>query len=254
MSKWFLQVSGRIKGPYTNESMQSTLAQISESQMQSAYFWKRGLTEWMRAPKWRADIATQFAPAEVTAQTQTGAQKETTMGKNSTGTKDIATYRVQINFVDQPAMSKTDLLNFISKQQDLTKIAIQNPQTKEWSDVYGFPDIVERLGISRRKNSRVPILAQFTGTAKGQMSFAAKIVTISEGGMGFTEVFNLQIGDQVEGQLVSPHFFQPINLIADVIYSGLDGYIGLKFTTINDEAKSAIIEYVKKFGKSQNHP
>ena len=75
------------------------------------------------------------------------------------------------------------------------------------------------------------------------------MVTISEGGMGFTEVFDLKIGDTVEGQISSPHFFQPLNVNADVIYSGLDGYIGMKFTQINDEAKSAIIEYIKKFGK-----
>lgn len=253
MSKWFLQVSGRIKGPYSNESMQSALAQISETQLPNAFFWKRGLTEWMRAHKWRADIAVQSIPTEQTARAQTEIFKESSV-KTNPASEAPTTYRVQVNFVDQPVMNKTDLLSFISKQKDLTKIAIQNPQTKEWTDVYGFPDIVERLGISRRKNSRVPILAQFSGTAKGQTELSAKIVTISEGGMGFTEVFNLQIGDQVEGQLVSPHFFQPINIIADVIYSGLDGYIGLKFTDINDEARAAIIEYVKKFGKSQNHP
>lgn len=253
MSKWFLQVGGRIKGPYTNESMQSALAQVSESQLQSSFFWKRGLTEWMRANKWRADIALQFATSETASQTQPAILKDPPTAKPAAA-KDANSYRVQVNFVDQPVMNKTELLNFVAKQQDLTKLAIQNPQTKEWTDVYAFPDIVERLGISRRKNSRVPILAQFTGTAKGQMPLSAKIVTISEGGMGFTEVFNLQIGDQVEGQLASPHFFQPINIVADVIYSGLDGYIGLKFTDINDESKSAIIEYIKKFGKSQNHP
>ena len=255
MSKWFLQVGGRIKGPYTNESMQSALAQISENQLAAAYFWKRGLTEWMKAPKWRADIAVQMTPPiENTAKTQTEVFKDSEETKTTLANGPSTTYRTQVNFVDQPLMTKTELLNFVSRQKDLTKLAIQNPQTKEWTDVYGFPDIVERLGISRRKNSRVPILAQFTGTAKGQTPLNAKIVTISEGGMGFTEVFSLQIGDQVEGQLISPHFFQAINLKADVIYAGLDGYIGMKFTDINDEAKAAIIEYVKKFGKSQNHP
>ena len=254
MSKWFLQVSGRVKGPYSNEAMQSALAQISETQLAAAYFWKRGLTEWMKAPKWRADIALQFAPSEQTSKSQTEIFKEPVTAKAAAVAESLITYRVQVNFVDQPTMTKTELLNFVSKQKDLTKLAIQNPQTKEWTDVYGFPDIVERLGISRRKNSRVPILAQFAGTVKGQTPLNAKIVTISEGGMGFTEVFSLQIGDQVEGQLISPHFFQAINLKADVIYAGLDGYIGMKFTDINDESKAAIIEYVKKFGKSQNHP
>ena len=76
------------------------------------------------------------------------------------------------------------------------------------------------------------------------------MITISEGGMGFTENFDLKIGDEVEGQISSPHFFQPLNVKADVIYAGLDGYIGLKFSTVTDETKAAIIEYIKKFGSS----
>ena len=69
--------------------------------------------------------------------------------------------------------------------------------------------------------------------------------------MGFTENYELKIGDEVDGQISSPHFFQPINVKADVIYAGLDGYIGLKFSSVTDETRAAIIEYIKKFGKSQ---
>jgi len=161
-----------------------------------------------------------------------------------------AFYRVQINFIDQPMMTKNELLNLISKQEDISTVAIQDPKTKEWKEVYAYPDIVEKLGLSRRKHARVPILAQFVGRTNRHESFNARIITISEGGLGLTEVYDLKIGDVVEGQLTSPHFFQPINIRADVVYSGLDGYIGLNFTQINDESKSAIIDYMKKFGKS----
>ena len=146
-------------------------------------------------------------------------------------------------------MSKSELLGFISKQKDISTLSIQNPKTKEWTDVYAYPEIVERLGLSRRKHPRVPILATFAGLNSKAEEMSTKVVTISEGGMGFTEVFDLKIGDTVEGQISSPHFFQPLHIKADVIYSGLDGYIGLKFSQINDEAKSAIVDYIKKFGK-----
>lgn len=165
-------------------------------------------------------------------------------------TNQTPSYRVQINFVDQPMMSKSELLTLISKQEDISTVAIQDPKSKEWKEVYAFPDIVEKLGISRRKHARVPILAQFVGRTNRHDSFNARIITISEGGLGLTEVYDLKIGDIVEGQLTSPHFFQPINIRADVVYSGLDGYIGLNFTQINDESKSAIIDYMKKFGKN----
>lgn len=164
--------------------------------------------------------------------------------------QQTSTYRVQVNFIDQPMMTKSELLTLIAKQEDISTVAIQDPKTKEWKEVYAFPDIVEKLGISRRKHARVPILAQFVGRTNRHESFNARIITISEGGLGLTEVYDLKIGDIVEGQLTSPHFFQPINIRADVVYSGLDGYIGLNFTQINDESKSAIIDYMKKFGKN----
>jgi hypothetical protein len=159
-------------------------------------------------------------------------------------------YRVQVNFVDQPLMSKNELLQLIAKQEDVSAISIQDQKTKEWKEIYAFPDLVEKMGISRRKAQRVPILAQFNGKSTKSKNVSCRVITISEGGMGFTENFDLKIGDEVEGQISSPHFFQPINVKADVIYAGLDGYIGLKFSTVTDETKSAVIEYVKKFGKS----
>lgn len=160
-----------------------------------------------------------------------------------------AFYKVQVNFVDQPLMSKNELLALIAKQEDVSVIAIQDPKSKEWKEVYAFPDIIEKLGISRRKDPRVPILAQFTGRTNRNPQFAARIITISEGGVGLTEVHELNIGDDVEGQMTSPHFFQPVNFRAEVVYAGLDGYIGLKFNQINEESKASIVDYIKKFGR-----
>jgi hypothetical protein len=164
---------------------------------------------------------------------------------------DNVFYRIQVNFVDQPLMSKNELLQLIAKTDDLSTISIQDAKSKEWKEIYAFPDLVEKFGISRRKSQRVPILAQFTGKSNKSKNVSYRVITISEGGMGFTENYELKIGDEVDGQISSPHFFQPINVKADVIYAGLDGYIGLKFSSVTDETRAAIIEYIKKFGKSQ---
>lgn len=266
MSKWFIQQSGQVEGPYSNEEISNQLQRQNESELDKILVWKRGLSEWIKASKWNVEMA---SPYNLSADlTQTGGyidgQTKTdpkAVYPNSSAEKtaadtfaESAFYRVQLNFVDQPLMSKPELLTFISKLTDVSKLSIQNPKTKEWNEVFAYPDIVERLGLSRRKHSRVPILAQFTGKTNKHEQFNAKIVTISQGGVGFTEVFDLKIGDFVEGQIMSPQFFQPIHIKADVIYSGLDGYIGLKFTEINDESVAAIIDYVKKFGRITQTP
>lgn len=259
MSKWFLQYQGRVQGPFSNETLEMELRGHQEADLDRIMVWKRGLTDWLKATKWQPEVSSEATAVNRNAlgeSTQVNFTQTAQQKTNNTSEKTFADtlaesafYRVQLNYVDQPLMTKPELLNFISKLTDVSKLSIQNPKTKEWNEVFAYPDIVERLGLSRRKSSRVPILAQFTGSSNKHPSLAAKIVTISDGGMGFTEVFDLKIGDTVEGQISSPQFFQPINVNADVIYSGLDGYIGLKFTQINDESKSAIIDYVKKFGK-----
>lgn len=255
MGKWFIQHQGQIQGPFTSESLESVLENLGSSQMENILVWKRGLGEWIKSTKWKTEAAqTQSAPANdfTDANTQVkhvAAPKPANAPSFSDTFTESAFYRVQINFVDQPMMSKAELMTFISKQKDISTLSIQNPKSKEWTDVYAYPDIVERLGLSRRKHARVPILATFTGISQKAEPVSVKVITISEGGMGFTDVFDLKIGDSVEGQMSSPHFFQPLHVKADVIYSGLDGYIGLKFSQINDEAKSTIIDYVKKFGK-----
>ncbi|MBC7467372.1 MAG: PilZ domain-containing protein [Bdellovibrio sp.] len=260
MSKWFLEFQGRVQGPFTNEALEMELRQRQDNEISKIMVWKRGLTDWMKATKWQPEItgdSTAISKNMLSEETninytQTAQHQKTNNAVEKTIADTLAEsafFRVQLNYVDQPLMTKPELLNYISKLTDISKLSIQNPKTKEWNEVFAYPDIVERLGLSRRKQPRVPILAQFNGHSNKHPSLGAKIVTISEGGMGFTEVFDLKIGDNVEGQIMSPQFFQPLNVKADVIYSGLDGYIGLKFTEINDEAKAVIIEYVKKFGK-----
>ena len=268
--KWFLQVSGQIQGPFTQPHMEQTLQSLSSEQLATALIWKRGFAEWVRVDKWQTTEITDPQPdhyddldisdialpdSHGTAHTGTGKIDLTQLDQNlfeKTFSGQIAEnvfYRVQINFVDQPLMTKAELMTLIAKQQDVTQVSIQDPKSKDWKDVYAFPDIVERLGLSRRKQSRVPILAQFSGYSSKSQQASYRLITISQGGMGFTENFELQIGDEVDGHISSPHFFQAVHVKAEVIYAGHDGYIGLKFKDLTDEARSAIIEYIKKFGK-----
>jgi len=257
-AKWFLQLNGQVQGPFDQSSIQTTLKGLSAESSTQALIWKRGLTEWVKADKWQSlehRTSTEAASTDMKDLSQSSEAPEDSLFEktfNQSFTED-AFYHVQLNSIDQPLMTKTDLMTFIAKQQDVSKISIQDSKTKMWKEVYAFPDIVERLGLSRRKKSRVPILAQFAGKANSQNEISCRVITISQGGIGFTDNFDLKIGDEVEGLISSPHFFQPINIKADVIYVGDDGYIGLKFSQLTDEAKSSIIDYIKKFGNDSTN-
>ncbi len=253
--KWFMQYQGRIQGPFNTPGLQSTLERMESHFLEKTLVWRRGFTEWIKASKWQTEDHTKtFTQNTFSEKTQVSASSSSIQRKpTSTQAPQMnegAFHRVQVNFVDQPLMTKNELLALIAKQEDISVIAIQDPQSKEWKEVYAFPDIIEKLGLSRRNHPRVPILAQFNGRTTHHENFHARVITISEGGLGLTEVHDLKIGDEVEGQITSPHFFQPINFQADVVYAGTDGYIGLRFNQINEESKASVIEYIKKFGKS----
>lgn len=252
--KWFLQLNGQVQGPFNQESLQFALQKLGHENS-NALIWKRGLAEWVKANKLNSNDlkpipakSTLPNPANIESEvTPDGDLFEKTFTQSFT---DGVFYRVQINFIDQPLMSKTELMTLIAKQQDVSKVSIQDPKSKEWKEVYAFPDIVEKLGLSRRKQARVPILAQFAGKNSKNEEVSYRVLTISQGGIGITESFDLNIGDEIDGLISSPHFFQSIHIKAEVVYAGQDGYVGLKFSNIPDEANTAIVDYIKKFGKS----
>ncbi|AGH95546.1 PilZ domain-containing protein [Pseudobdellovibrio exovorus] len=257
-AKWFIQLHGQIQGPLNQSDFENTVSGLNDEIAHSAMVWRKGFSQWVKANEWTIEdqrnslLGAKSGVSKPAEQDGDGDLFEKTFGQSFT---EGEFYRVQLNYVDQPLMSKEELLTFIAKQPDVSAISIQDPKSKEWKEVYVFADIVEKLGLSRRKQARVPILAQFAGKSNKSEDVSYRVITISQGGMGFTENFDLQIGDEVEGQISSPHFFQPVQVKAEVIYAGQDGYVGLKFSQLTDEAKTAIIDYIKKFGKnSANTP
>lgn len=251
-SKWYLQLNGQVQGPLSQETLSGAIQSLSTDNLTQALVWTRGLPEWIKAEKWSSgEQVTQQTSNLIAENPQEDELYEKTFNQRKTEQNQL--YRVQLDYIDQSPMTKNELMTFIAKQEDVSRISILDPKNKEWREIYAFPDIVEKLGLSRRKQPRVPILAQFTGKINGRKDINSTVITISQGGMGFTENFDLVIGDEIEGSITSPHFFQPISVKADVIYAGSDGYVGLKFSQIADEAKSALIDYIKKFGQNSSN-
>ena len=266
MNKWFINQNSYIRGPFSNEDVKQFIASHS-SDLAQVYIWARGYSEWIRGDRWNDQkLVDQYKTAPLTIHIPKTKEAATNnpvpLSKNKSSTsQDIlknvadsatAKYRVQYNFVAQPDMTFDELIQFTARSNDVSKIAVFDRSAQEWKDIYSIPQVVAKLGITRRKGQRVPILAQFTGTKafdKNQMT--QKVITVSIGGMGITDNFDLKLGEVIKGQLTSPHFYSPITLEAEVTYSGLDGYVGLKFIHISDEGKSLITDYVKKFMKDQ---
>lgn len=268
MTKWFINSNNYVRGPFSAEEVKDQMASFSD-QMHTTFLWSRGHTEWVRADKWSPHLST---PTTVQSQntitqgpdedTYTPQAKKPTLEKGPSSqvkaqpkpatpqTSVAEKFRVQYDFVDKGEMTKEELTAFTAKQEDVSKISIFDKKSREWKEVYSMPDIVQRLGITRRANQRVPILAQFSGTNIGSGGkVTARVITISKGGIGITDNYELKLGETIQGQLTSPHFYSPVNITAEVTYAGLDGYVGLKFVNVNDEVMALVMDYIKRFGR-----
>lgn len=277
MTKWFYQLNQIVKGPVSTTELQNLIPSMPD--VKKTYVWSRGYSEWVTADLWKPGSEIQFteqpknikpdfkpelkhveqhkpipdAADEITKTTASPATVKTELQINTEKTNPIIQniseekFRVQLNFIDQGRMTKNELFAYAAKCDDPAQIAVFDNQLKEWKEIYAFKDVVEKLGLTRRKHPRVPILAQFTGSTSRHDKFTARLVTISIGGLGLTEVFDLKIGDKIYGQITSPHFYSAVAIEAEATYCGNDGYVGLKFSQINDESQSLVTDYVKRF-------
>jgi hypothetical protein len=250
MNKWFINSNDYIKGPFEAEEVQQHIRSLGD-EIQKTFLWSRGHSEWIRADRWSPDVVpaqTKSTDSSFTPSSPGASYKADMV--DSIKSNSLEKYRVQYDYVDKGEMTKEELTQFTAKQEDVSKISIFDKNSKEWKEIYTLPDIVQRLGITRRQHQRVPILAQFNGihtTTGAQIS--ARVITISAGGMGITDNFELKLGESIQGQLSSPHFFAPISITAEVTYAGLDGYVGLKFVNASDEVMALVQDYIKRFGK-----
>lgn len=156
-------------------------------------------------------------------------------------------WRIKNGSKESSPMSYAQLLSQLRELSDLNSVLIYDQNKKEWLEIFSFESIINDLGISRRTHDRVPIMGSFSGEHETHGPLQAKVISVSEGGFGLGDAKNLQIGDVVKGTINSPNLFIQITCTAEVVYMSPEGFAGLSFKAIGEEAQSAIIEYVRKF-------
>lgn len=221
--KWFLLSAGQITGPYTADEVDGHLASASEPLL-----WGRGLPEWLPPAEWRKAIKTLGA-----AVTEITPREEPHWKFRQGGT-------------EYGPFVYSDMIAALKKLPVHNDVELTGEGFNGWREIFGVQKVVEELGITRRAHPRVPIM----GTLKvdqAKSPFEAKVVTISEGGLGINGAPPLAIGERFKGTLASPNLFMEIPCTCEVVYIGGDGYTGLRFIHLPTEAHASVIEYVNKF-------
>jgi hypothetical protein len=194
--------------------------------MDGPLIWGRGIPEWFTVERWKKHIHQYKLNSSQ-------AQKERMWTLISRGH-------------EMEPMTYANLISYLKSLEELGDIRIWTEGYNDWKEVYQIHKIMDDLGISRRVFPRVPI----TGTAllehsKGNLT--VNLASISEGGMGVTDGKNFAIGEKYKCTIKSPNLFAAIHATGEIVFIGNENYAGFKFIGLPQEAKSAIVEYVKKF-------
>jgi hypothetical protein len=225
--KWFvLSQDQKVSGPFDPAQIEAQLPQLSGQRL-----WARGLTEWILADKWKKTVS------------------EETQIQKIQKTQHERLWKIRVGDQELKPLTQNQMMDFLKTRHDLSEIQIWTEGYSEWKDVYQIHRIMDELGVSRRQHPRVPImgLIQLEGASQ---NLQAKAQSLSEGGLGVTDAHKVKIGEKFKMVLKSANLFAPLHATVEVVYTSADGYAGMKFVGLPTDAKSAIIEYIKKFNSA----
>lgn len=225
---WFILTENKVSGPFNKAEVEA-----QASVQAGALIWGRGQADWVNLNRWHRLMK----------------ESEETHRRHRQQAERL--WKISDGGQEQKAMNHDQMLEFLRGKNDLSQVLIWTEGYSEWKEIYQIHKIMDELGVSRRHHPRVPIMGTLLCEgATGE--FEARVLSVSEGGLGVTEIPPLKIGEKFKTILKSPNLFAPIHATAEIVYLGHDGYAGLKFIGLQSESKSALIEYIKKFQDSKS--
>ena len=225
-NQWFVIVDGIVRGPMSAAELESSLSAWSQP-----LIWGRGLAEWVGPNSWKNQLES------------LGRQESTRV---STSVDSDRTWKLKIDGREYPPLPYESMLEALKSRDDLSDAWVWTEGYSDWREIFQVHQIADELGVSRRKHPRVPIMGT-VDCESSERKYQLRALSISEGGLGASDGQNVQIGERLKIILRSPNLYGPIHASVEVVFAGLDGYVGMRFVGIQAESKSAIIEYVCKF-------
>jgi hypothetical protein len=148
-------------------------------------------------------------------------------------------------------LSYPELLKILRDLISFDDVWIWSKGYPSWLSVFEVPQIIDDLGISRRKHPRAPISGKIFVGDQGQ-AIEGRLQSISEGGVGARELPALALGSTHSITIKSPALFSPVNATAEVVFvDPALKLVGFKFCSLGHEARSLISEYISKFDQTK---
>ncbi len=224
MKRWFVQIGTKIHGPLSIEDVEKWHQKHKE-----CLVWGKGMTEWVSHFEWKLS------------------QDEAAAKENR-----ITLWQYRKDDKESKILKIDELISELRGLSSYDNIYVKSDADPKWQILFTSSDVTEKLGITRRTQLRVPIFGFFEGhNLATNEDFRCKLLTLSEGGCGFTEALGLKIGHSIRGQIISPNLNQTIMILGDVVYAGTGGDLGIRFTQLTPETKALVLDYVTKFKEAE---
>lgn len=226
MKRWFVQVGTKIHGPLSAEDVEKWHEKHKE-----CLVWGKGMSEWVSHFEWKLS------------------QDEAAAKENR-----ITLWQYRKDDKESKILKIDELISELRGLSSYDNIYVKSDADPRWQILFTSSDVTEKLGITRRTQLRVPIFGFFEGhNLATNEDFRCKLLTLSEGGCGFTEALGLKIGHSIRGQIISPNLNQTLMILGDVVYAGSGGDLGVRFSQLTPEGKALVLDYITKFKEAEAH-
>jgi hypothetical protein len=211
---WFVSDRQIVRGPFNPRELREQYAEGNLSE--SSLVWRKGHTEWMKLINWA-----------------------------QTPTYDDVWYLKSEGFNSGP-YGISAILEKINSRQISTNASAWTPELKQWTSIYEIPQIIEQLGISRRRYPRAPLVGTVHLSGVEQEN-EITAMSISKGGLGIRFLEDPKLGVEYSMYLDSPLLRGNIYARGRLVYT-YENETGIEFTHVSRENHSAIITYLMQFG------
>lgn len=221
ITQWFLNQDEEISGPFSTEEIQH---QISLGISPEILIWGRSQEDWKTLSWWKQSLPHLL----------------------KSGSRHIKeeVWHLAHQGKSQGPLSRKELIESLKQMDSQQDVMLWTKGMKAWLPLFDFHDVMEELGIGRRKSPR----AQLSGTVTisgGLVAGIGQLRSISEGGLGVVGIPGGVPGQELSLEINADTLGEPIRAKAEIRYVTESGYYGLKFTQISMEAKSSLIDYIR---------
>ncbi len=225
--QWFVHQDDNIYGPLTSEQV---LSQLKSGELSyNSYIWGRGQVEWNPISSWEDHLLTQLEDFEINNKKWKLRESHSQILEN---------------------MTFEETLSYLKSLPDLQRVSVCPQNENHWRPIFSSYVFMEALGLSRRSCLRAPLmgLAKITRSKQTRFSYVVKTSTIGPGGLGVCGLgSNFTAGLPIEIKVESQDLGIPISVKGAIKYHTPQGFVGIAFEQLEDEAKNQIEDYVKRF-------